>query len=95
MQYAQIAFEDAQLDALAQRAKDRGLSVSDLVREVVATYLRRQEQWSDARGQMENLLARVRERIPPDVTPDEIEADITAAREEWRRGRRAAEGQLV
>lgn len=90
MHYAEIAFEDAQLDALEQRARDRGLSVSELVREIVASYLQRQEQVNEARGQMERLLACVHGRIPPDVTPNEIEADITAAREEWRRERRAA-----
>jgi hypothetical protein len=44
-----------------------------------------QQRWDD-------LLASIRSRFPPDVTPEEIEADIREACEEVRRDRLARRG---
>jgi excisionase family DNA binding protein len=38
---------------------------------------------------LDDMLARVRSRIPQEITPEEIEADITAARDEVRQSFRA------
>jgi excisionase family DNA binding protein len=38
---------------------------------------------------LDQMLARVRSHIPADLTPEEIEADITAARDEVRQAERA------
>ena len=45
-------------------------------------------EWS---AQMIALLEKIRAHIPPDADADEIEADITRAREEVRQMRRAQE----
>ena len=41
-------------------------------------------------AEFRQLLARIRDRIPPEITPEETEEDIAAAREEVRQARRAA-----
>jgi hypothetical protein len=43
----------------------------------------------DWQARWESAVAEIRSGIPPGITPEEIEADITAAREEFRRERRA------
>src|SRR5690242_1932920 len=43
-------------------------------------------EWS---ARMDALLQQVHSRIPPDVTPEELEADITTAWEEYRAEREA------
>lgn len=44
-------------------------------------------EWGD---RFDDLVARVQRRRPAGVTPEEIEADVTKAREEVRQARRAA-----
>ncbi len=80
-----------QLSALKILAMVRGSSLATVVREAVDTYL--QDQFvteATWRTQFEDLLARVRSRISPSINPEEIEADITAAREEVRQRHRAS-----
>lgn len=91
MRRTNIYLDDDQLRALKHLAVDEGQSVADLVRQAVDLYLT-QRLADDAvwREQFDQLLARVRSRVPPAATSDEIEADITAAREEVREAHRAA-----
>jgi Ribbon-helix-helix domain len=86
-----IAINGTQLQALERLAREEGLPLSDLVREAVDMYLiQRQASRGDARVRMEELLAKVRGRVPMDIPTEEIEADITIARKEVRQARRAA-----
>ena len=71
-----------ELERLA--AKDRQ-TVDELVREAVNGYLaQRGRDWTDWNRRFNALVARFREGVPPGITPEEIEADITAARAEVR-----------
>lgn len=91
MRRTNIYLEENQLQALKRLAVTEDQSVAAVVREAVDTYLKDRATddaaWSD---ELNQLLKQVQSRIPPDVTPEEIEADITAAREEYRQERRAA-----
>ena len=91
MRRTNIYLDDDQLSALRVVAATRGSSVATVVRDAVDAYLR--DRVIDDLGwqtEFENLLDRIRSRIDPSVTPDEIEADITAARDEVRQRHRAS-----
>lgn len=71
--------ELAEFDALATA---EGLSRSELLRELIRSWMRHRrardaDEWDD-------VLTRIRSRLPQDVTPDEIAADVAAACEEAR-----------
>jgi hypothetical protein len=95
MQRTNIYLEEQQLKTLKHLAAEERSSVATLVRKAVDDYLaRRLAERADWSARFDDLLARMRSRLP-DVPPEEIEADITAAREEVRairRARRAASG---
>jgi hypothetical protein len=76
---------------LKHLAAEERQSVADLVRQAVDAYLA-QRVADDAawREQFDQLLARIRGRIPSSISPQEIEADITAAHEEVKQERRVA-----
>ena len=80
-----IELEDEQVRALESAAAEERRSVDELIRQAVDGYLaRRRRDWSDWGRRFDNLVERVQAHVPPDVTPEEIEADITAARAEYR-----------
>ncbi|CAN5371401.1 MAG: ribbon-helix-helix protein, CopG family [Chloroflexia bacterium] len=91
MRRTNIYLDENQLQALKRLAVTEDQSVAAVVRDAVDTYLKDRASddvaWSK---ELKQLLERVQSRIPPDITPDEIEADITSAREEVRQARRAA-----
>jgi hypothetical protein len=59
-----------------------------LVRRAIDEYLAENFRDSDDWGErFDALVKRVQSRIPSGITPEQIEADITAAREEARRAR--------
>jgi Arc/MetJ-type ribon-helix-helix transcriptional regulator len=91
MQRIAIRLEDDQLDTLRKLAAADRRSVSSLVRHAVTTFLAEKREDGAVWGsQLDRLMARIQEQVPRDVTPDEIEADITAARVEWKQARRVA-----
>ena len=60
-------------------------AVDEIVRAAVEGYLaRRTRDWSMRRRRFDELVARVREHLPTDAKPEEIEADTMRAREEVR-----------
>ena len=60
----------------------RKFSEDEVVRVAVGKYLARHARdWTEWDRRFDDLSARVREHMPADVTPEEVEADITAARE--------------
>lgn len=81
-----IYLQDDQLDALKVYAATRGASVATIVREAVDAYLHDclvvDTSWQTT---LHDLLDRVQSRIPPSITSEEIEAEITEAREEYRK----------
>jgi hypothetical protein len=85
MQRTNIYLEEEQLRALKHLAAEERQSVADLVREAVDDYLSKhlgeESLW---RERFETLIASVRSRIPDAIPGSEIEADITAARDEVR-----------
>ena len=94
MQRTNIYLEDDQLRALKHLAAEERQSVADLVRRAVDVYLSQRlvddDEWH---VRLNQLFARIQARIPPDISPDEIEDDITAARSEVKQARYAARGR--
>jgi predicted transcriptional regulator len=96
VQRTNIYLDERQLRTLKHIAAEKRSSVATLVREAVDAYLDRQR--AEDRAWMETvdeLWRGIREHSA-DVPPDEIEAEISAAREEvreMRRARRAAGGR--
>jgi hypothetical protein len=85
MQRTNIYLEERQLRALKHLAAEDRQSVADLVRCAVDAYLaKRLAEDAEWRERLFQLLADVQGRLPADVTPEEIEADISAARDEVR-----------
>src|SRR2546422_828033 len=76
-----IRLTDEQVRELERLAARERRSVDELVERAVGDYLvRRRRDWSD----FDELAARVRARVPPETSAEEIEAEITASREEYR-----------
>jgi len=91
MQHTNIYLEEEQLRALEHLAAEERQSVADLVREAVNDYLARhmgnETHW---RERLETLRERVGSRVPGGLPSQEIEADISVARDEARQLHRAA-----
>jgi hypothetical protein len=91
MRRTNIYLDEQRLRTLKHMAAEENRSVADIVRSAIDAYLvERRIDDPSWRERMTQLVERIQSRIPPDITPDEIEADITAAREEVRRERHAA-----
>jgi predicted transcriptional regulator len=91
VQRTNIYLDEEQVRALKHLAAEERQSMADLVREAVDDYLAKRMTddvvWRD---RLDEVLARVRARIPSTIPHEEIEADITAARQEVRLTHRAA-----
>lgn len=91
MQRTNIYLDEEQARALKHLAAEEGLSVAELVRRAVDAYLA--ESFPNSRfwdERFDALIARIRARVPSDISPEEIEADITEARREVREERKAS-----
>lgn len=81
MQRTNVYLSDDQLRLLKHLAAEDQQSVATLVRDAVDAYLverlKEDQVWT---ARLAELLNRVRRRVPASVPPEEIEADITAAR---------------
>ena len=90
MQRTNIYLDDEQLLALKHLAAAEGQSVAQLVRQAVDRLLAERlpvdGSWAK---RLDNLIRRIRARVSDGATPAEIEADISAAREDVRQSRRA------
>lgn len=85
-----IELSDEQLQELERLASTERRSLEELVQVAVDDYLaRRTRDWSNWNHQFDAFVQDVRSRIPPGVTPEEIEEAITAARAEVRAERAA------
>jgi hypothetical protein len=88
-----IYLDEEQVRALRHLAAEQGCTLSEAVRRAVDRYIAA-ELVDDTgwRERLDDFLVRVRARLPETVSTDDaaqIEADITAAREEVRRAHRA------
>lgn len=85
MQRTNVYLDEEQLRLLKRLAAAERTSVATLVRQAVDTYLvdrlADDEMWN---ARLAGLLDRVRSRVPAAVSPDDIEADITVARQDYR-----------
>lgn len=94
MQRTNVYLDEDQLHALKHLAAAQNRSVAAVVRQAVNVYLAEQfvedAEWLE---RFDSLVERIQSRIPPDITPEEIEADITVVSEERRRERIAARGR--
>jgi predicted transcriptional regulator len=80
-----IELDPTQLEALECLAAEEHRSVDEVVQLAVGDYLaRRRRDWSAWNRRLNEFVAHVRANIPRDVTPEEIEAEIAAARAEVR-----------
>ena len=80
-----IELDPEQVKALERLAAEESRSVDELVQLAICDYLaRRTCDWSAWNQRFDEFVTRVRANIPRDVTPEEIEAEITAARAEVR-----------
>lgn len=101
MKRTNIYLDEDQARVLRHLAIEEGRSFTDLVREALNAYLahrglastspvsgpRRSIPAAEWRSQFAGVLGRLRSNAPADLSPDEIEAEITAAREEVRQER--------
>ena len=85
-----VELPDDQVRELERLAAEQRVSVDALVQHAVGDYLARRRERAEWGGRWDALVADIQSRMPPDVTPEEIEADITAASEELRAERAAA-----
>jgi Tfp pilus assembly protein PilN len=80
--------------ALQALARSRGAEVDEVAREALQEFVAASGMSDDEyQRRWDALLERVRNRIPGDVTPDDIEAEINAATDEVWAERRAARGR--
>ncbi|MBI3946640.1 MAG: hypothetical protein HY321_12025 [Armatimonadetes bacterium] len=77
----------ARIEAMA---KHRGEAIAELSQRVLVEYIKAEERgdarpWSqEARQSWDTAVADIQRNLPAGVTPEQIEAEITAAREEVR-----------
>lgn len=103
MNVVTVDLDDEQDRLLRSLAVEEGRPAGEIVREAVSEYLARRgadsaprviepphriprEEWE---ARFDAVLQRMRAGVDPTWTPEEIEADITAAREEVRQERAA------
>lgn len=85
-----IVLSDHDLRALERAAASEGSTIQDVAQRAIRDYLvahvAPDPEW---RARFERVIAEIRSGIPDDISPEEIEADVTAVREERRRERLA------
>jgi len=89
MRRTNIYLDDDQLRALKHLAAEQQQSLAILVRRAVDEFLaRRFSERGDWGERFDALVQRVQSRVPKDMSSEQLESDITAAREEVRQERR-------
>ena len=80
-----IELPDEQARELERLAAQEHRGLDEFVQLALGDYLaRRMTDRSDWARHFREAVERIQARIPPDVTPEEIEQDITAAWQEYR-----------
>ena len=84
-----IELEAEQLNELERLASEDRRTVDELVQIAVGDYLARRHDRSDWSKRLNAAVSQIRAAIPTAVTPDEIEADVSAAWADHRTARSA------
>jgi hypothetical protein len=85
-----VVLTDGDLRALERLAATEGSTIENLVQQAVHDFLARHAGPDpDWQRRFDDLITRIQSRIPPEIGPDEIEADVNAAIAEVRAERRA------
>jgi predicted transcriptional regulator len=85
-----IKLDDEQARTLEWLAARDQRSVDELLQLAVSDYLaRRGHNWSDWNRRFDAFVDQVRARVPRELSPEEIEAEITANWQEYRAERAA------
>ncbi len=79
-----IELSEDQLRKLEKLAASEQRTLDEVVQFAIGDYLARRQGRSAWAKRFGEAVEQVRAGIPPDVTPDEIEADVTAAWDEYR-----------
>ncbi|MCC6626554.1 MAG: hypothetical protein IT340_04020 [Chloroflexi bacterium] len=80
-----------EMERLRHQAAASGTTPDSVAGTAVRDYLARARVDDTAwRAELASAIAEIHRRLPPDITPDETEADISAAAAEAREERRAA-----
>ncbi len=88
-----ITLTSDEMERLRQQAAASGQSIDDLAGALLRDSLARTRLDDGAwRAQLGAALAALHQRLPPGISADETEADITAAAAEVKEARRAARG---
>jgi len=82
-----MELSESQLHELEQLASKNRRSVDELVQLAVGDYLARRGDHSEWAKRLDQAVTQIRAAMPDDLTPDDIEADITAAWQEHRADR--------
>lgn len=91
-----IELPEEHVQELERLAAEERRSLGEVVQLALGDYLARRTAerpvWA---RRFHDAVERIQARIPPDVTPEEVEADITAAWEEYRAERAAQRAQAA
>ena len=88
-----VELDEYDTAALKELATHEQLAVEDLVTVAVRDYIaRRTMDDSEWKRRWDAVIASLQSGVPKDVTPEQIEADVSAARAEYRAERRARHG---
>jgi hypothetical protein len=80
-----IELPEEQVRELERLAAQEGRGLDDVVQLALGDYLaRRKRDRSEWVRRLDDVVARLRAGVPPDMTPEAIEAEITANWEEYR-----------
>jgi hypothetical protein len=86
-----LELEEHDLRALKRAAANEGATIEEVaqraIHEYLATRVAPDPEWQ---RRFDEIIARIQSRIPPEITPEEIEADVSAARAEVREAQRAS-----
>jgi hypothetical protein len=91
MKQLTLLLKERDLRALMRAAANEGVTIEEIAQRAIHDYLTtRSTPDPEWQRRFDAVIARIQSRIPPEITPDEIEADISAARAEVREARRAS-----
>ncbi len=90
MAWVNVPVAERDLRSLEQIAATEGATVEDLVQQAIHNFLVTRAEPDPAwQRRFDEVSARIQARIPPAITPEEVEADVRAACAEVREAQRA------
>ncbi|MGH2586720.1 MAG: hypothetical protein ACRDJE_17530 [Dehalococcoidia bacterium] len=88
-----VELDALDVSALKELAAHDGRTTEDMVAIAVRNYVARRTMNDDEwKRRWDRAVAAIRSGVPRDVTPEEIESDVRAARAEYRAQRHARNG---